>query len=427
MTNSMGAWSLIRRSLLAAAVLAISVLGLAACGGSSNKSSTSKGGSASGSITFLAADYSDLTKPYWVDLIKKFEKANPGSKVNLQVVSWDDINQKVTTLVSTNQQPDILNLDAYANFAGDKLLMPVSQVTSPQLQQDFVPKFADNGKVGGTAYGIPLLASVRALFYNKDLFKQAGITSPPRTWDELRADAIKIKQKTGKVGYGMPMGPEEAQAEFSLFALGNGGGWKQNGKWAINQPANQQALQWMVNLANKDKVTEPNPGSANVTDVWKVFGSGTIGMTLGSNFFPVLLKQYNPKLNYGVAPVPVNGSHPAVTLSVEDYLMVFKSAKNPELAKKFIDFFFRLDNYGKFIKREGFLPSTKSLSQKVAASDPRQKAFIGLEHSAQFYPATDPTWAAISPKVKNDLGAAFQGKPVATVLGDLQKAAERGQ
>jgi multiple sugar transport system substrate-binding protein len=272
-----------------------------------------------------------------------------------------------------------------------------------------------------------LLASVRTLFYNKDLFKQAGITSPPRTWDELRADAIKIKQKTGKVGYGMPMGPEEAQAEFSLFALGNGGGWKKGGKWAIDQPANQQALQWMVNLANKDKVTEPNPGSANVTDVWKVFGSGTIGMVLGSNFFPNLLKQYNPHLNYGVAPVPVNGSHPPVTLGVEDYLMVFKSAKNPELAKKFIDYFFRVDNYGRFIKREGFLPTTKSLSKKVAATEPSQKPFIAVQDSAQFYPATDPAWAAVSPKVKNDLGAAFQGKSVSTVLGDLQKAAERGQ
>jgi multiple sugar transport system substrate-binding protein len=426
-TNAMRLRSPIGRSVLVAAVLGVFVFGLAACGGSSHKSASSKGGSAKGSITFLAADYSALTKPYWVDLIKKFEQANPGSKVNLQVVSWDDINQKVTTLVSTNQQPDILNLDAYANFAADKLLLPVSQVTSPALQQDFLPKFADNGKVNGTAYGVPLLASVRALFYNKDLFKQAGITSPPRTWDELRADAMKIKAKTGKVGYGMPMGPEEAQAEFSLFALGNGGGWKKDGKWAINQPANQQALQWMVNLANNDKVTEPNPGSANVTDVWKVFGTGTIGMTLGSNFFPVLLKQYNPKLNYGVAPVPVNGSHPPVTLGVEDYLMVFKSTKNPELAKKFIDFFFQVDNYGQFIKREGFLPSTKSLSDKLSGTDQRQKAFIAVEDSAQFYPATDPTWAAISPKVKNDLGAAFHSKSVASVLSDLQKAAERGQ
>lgn len=416
-----------RRSL-ATALLALSAV-LTACGGSSSKSSSSAAtnGPAKGTITFLAADYSALTKPYWKDLIARFEKANPGAKVKLQVVDWNDINQKVTTLVSTNQQPDILNLDAYANFAQDGLLMPASDVVSPQLQKDFLAKFAQNGQVDGKQYGIPLLASVRALFYNKDLFRQAGITSPPTTWDEIRADALKIKAKTGKVGYGMPMGPEEAQAEFSLFALGNGGGWKKNGQWAINQPANVKALQWMVDLANKAKVTEPNPGSANVTDVWKVFGTGTVGMTLGSNFFPVLLKQYNPKLNYGVAPVPVNGSHPPVTLGVEDYLMVFKSTKHSAVARKFLDFFFRTDNYGRFIKREGFLPSTKSLSDQVAAKDPRQKSFIDLGSTAQFYPATDPAWAAISPKVKNDLGAAFQSKSVATVLGDLQKAAKRGR
>lgn len=411
--------------------VAISVLAaaLAACGGSSDKSSggNAANGPAKGTITFLAADYSALTKPYWEDLIARFEKANPGAKVELQVVDWNDINQKVTTLVSTQQQPDVLNLDAYANFAGDELLMPANDVVSPRLQKDFLPKFAENGQVDGQQFGIPLLASVRALFYNKDLFREAGIKRPPKTWDELRADALKIKAKTGKVGYGMPMGPEEAQAEFSLFALGNGGGWKKDGDWAINQPANVEALQWMVDLANKDKVTEPNPGTANVTDVWKVFGTGTIGMTLGSNFFPVLLKQYNPKLNYGVAPVPVNGSHPPVTLGVEDYLMVFKSTKNPAVVRKFLDFFFRTDNYGRFIKREGFLPSTKSLSDQVAAQDARQKAFIDLGSTASFYPATDPAWGAISPKVKNDLGAAFQDKSVQTVLDDLQKAAERGR
>ena len=76
-------------------------------------------------------EYSDNTEGFWRDLISELRVREPGAKVKLQTVSWTDINQKITTLVSTNQAPDILNLDAYANFAGDDLLLPADEVLSP--------------------------------------------------------------------------------------------------------------------------------------------------------------------------------------------------------------------------------------------------------------------------------------------------------
>jgi multiple sugar transport system substrate-binding protein len=417
-----------RKSTSLAAVLAVAFCSIvfAACGGSSdNSSSSSSSGKVEGEISLLVPEYSDNTEGFWRDLIGRFESANPGAKVKLQTVSWTDINQKITTLVSTNQAPDILNLDAYANFAGDDLLLPADDVLSPKTQDDFIDKFAENGKFDGTQYGIPFVGSVRGLFYNKDMFKQAGIQSPPKTWDELRADAQKIKAK-GETGYGMPLGPEEAQAEFSLYMWGNGGDWVDGDTWTITKPENVQALQFLNDLANKDKVTQPNPGTTNRTDLWKVFGAGKIGMVMGSNFYPVLLKAQNPKLDYGVAPVPVNGSHDPVTLGVEDYLMAFKSTKHQPVVKAFLDFVFKQQNYGKFIDTEGFLPVTKSVSDAVAAKDARQKVFIKSVDTARFYPTTNPTWAAIAPQVKQNLGSAVQGKDPAEVLNGLQKDAEKG-
>jgi multiple sugar transport system substrate-binding protein len=417
-----------RKGTSLAAVLAVAFCSVifAACGGSDDSSSSgSSSGKVEGQISLLVPEYSDNTEGFWRDLITRFESANPGAKVKLQTVSWTDINQKITTLVSTNQAPDILNLDAYANFAGDDLLLPADDVLSPKTQDDFIDKFAENGKFDGTQYGIPFVGSVRGLFYNKDMFKKAGIQSPPKTWDELRADALKIKAK-GETGYGMPLGPEEAQAEFSLYMWGNGGDWVDGDTWTITKPENVQALQFLSDLANKDKVTQPNPGTTNRTDLWKVFGAGKIGMVMGSNFFPVLLKAQNPKLNYGVAPVPVNGSHDPVTLGVEDYLMAFKSTKHQPVVKAFLDFVFKQQNYGKFINTEGFLPVTKSVSDAVAAKDARQKVFIESVADARFYPTTNPTWAAIAPQVKQNLGSAVQGKDPADVLNGLQKDAEKG-
>jgi multiple sugar transport system substrate-binding protein len=397
----------------------------AACGGDDD-SGGGDSGKVEGEISLLVPEYSDNTEGFWRDLIGQFESKHPGAKVKLQTVSWTDINQKITTLVSTQQAPDILNLDAYANFAGDDLLLPADDVLSPETQDDFIDQFAENGKYDGTQYGIPFVGSVRGLFYNKDMFQQAGIQSPPKTWDELRADAEKLKAKGG-TGYGMPLGPEEAQAEFSLFMWGNGGDWVDGDTWTITKPQNVQALQFMNELANQDKVTQPNPGTTNRTDLWKVFGAGKIGMVMGSNFYPILLKAQNPKLNYGVAPVPVNGSNPPVTLGVEDYLMAFKSTEHKPVVKAFLDYVYQQKNYGKFIDQEGFLPVTKSVSDQVAAKNPQQKVFINAVDDARFYPTTNPTWAAIAPQVKQNLGSAVQGKDPADVLNGLQKDAEKGE
>jgi multiple sugar transport system substrate-binding protein len=415
-----------RKITSVAALLAVLLCGIAvaACGGSDDEGSSGDSGKVEGEISLLVPEYSDNTEGFWRDLISRFESDNPGAKVKLQTVSWTDINQKITTLVSTNQAPDILNLDAYANFAGDELLLPADEVLSPETQEDFLDEFAENGKLDGTQYGIPFVGSVRGLFYNKDIFKKAGIQDPPKTWDELRADAEKIKAK-GDVGYGMPLGPEEAQAEFSLFMWGNGGDWVDGDTWTITRPENVEALQFMNELANQDKVTQPNPGTTNRTDLWKIFGAGKIGMVMGSNFYPVLLKAQNPKLNYGVAPVPVNGSEP-VTLGVEDYLMAFNTTKHKPVVKAFMDFVFQQSNYGKFIDTEGFLPVTKSVSDAVAAKDQQQKVFIDSVEDARFYPTTNPTWAAIAPQVKQNLGSAVQGKDPAEVLEGLQKDAEKG-
>ena len=71
-----------------------------------------------------------------------------------------------------------------------------------------------------------------------------------------------------------------------------------------------------------------------------MFGAGKIGMVMGSELLPGLLKAQNPKLNYGVAPVPVNAANQPVTLGVEDYLMAFKSTEHKPRVKAFLDFVF---------------------------------------------------------------------------------------
>ena len=98
--------------------------------------------------------------------VKKFEEANPGIKLNLEVVSWNDVYTVVSTRISNNNAPDILNLDSFADYANEGLLMPVKDYCPDELFNDFFPSFIEQSVIDDTVWAVPDLASARALYYN---------------------------------------------------------------------------------------------------------------------------------------------------------------------------------------------------------------------------------------------------------------------
>src|SRR5258708_3414047 len=229
-----------KRQLSAGVAVGVAALiALAGCGSSSSSSGAGSGrGSGARTLTFFGADYgtgpSTSTTKYWDAIASAFHKANPGITVNVQTVNWTDFPTKVQTLIQNKQFPDILEGDTAPQFAQSHLLYKSSDVLSASVLGDIMPKFLQDTAYQGTPYGMPFTTSTRALYYNKKIFAAAGIASPPTTWAQLQADAAKIKGK-GYIGYGLPLGSEEAQAEALMWFLGNGGGYlTSSGKYAIN-------------------------------------------------------------------------------------------------------------------------------------------------------------------------------------------------
>jgi multiple sugar transport system substrate-binding protein len=406
------------------------VLALAACSGgtgaSSNSASSSSGTAAKAtSIKLVAAEYSSShTKAFWDAFAAKY-KAKTGTTLDVQVISWDDIDQQSSTMIQNNNPPDILNLNVYASYAKDGLLYSADDVLSPAVKADLIPAFVKSGTYSGKLYGMPDLSSARALFYNKTLFAKAHIAAPPKTWAEFETDAKKVTALGGgNVGYAMPLGPEEAQAEFSIWLVNNNGAWKQNGKWVINSPANIATLQFLKKLAVTDKVTQNNPGKTNRTDgAFALFASGKAGMVVG--FSPLSAQlDTSKKVSYGIAPMPTsNGSAPS-TYGVTDYLMAFKKPGNQAAVKAFYDLYYQPDEVNTFIKAEGFLPVTTS-GLKQFASDTSLAVYLQTLPNARLTPTDDPAWDRVKLAVQQNIGAAVSpnGNPTA-VLNALQKQAE---
>ena len=396
------------------ALLALALLLAAACGPS---------GKDAASIKVVIAEYSkDHTRPFWQALADQYSKQS-GVKVDLQVVDWNSIDQQVSTMIQNNQPPDVLNLNAFASYAKDGLLYSGDEVLSPKTREDFLPPFARGGEYRGVLYGFPILASARAFFYNTDLFARAGIAAPPRTWDELVQAAAKVQALgQGVIGYALPLGPEEAQAEWSIWMWNNGGDWKSGDRWTIDSAENVAALVFLADLANGRKLTQVNPGKTNRTDgAFQLFKDGKVGMVMG---FSPLAAQLDAegKVRYGVAQMPTNVGKP-VTLGVEDYLMAFKKKDNREAVKGFLDLYYQPEQITRWIAAEGFLPVTASGLAKMG-DNPKLKPYLDALPHARLAPTSDPTWDRVKLDVQQSIGLAVQpGGDPKQVLERLQKSA----
>ena len=412
------------KKLLVAAVITLLAFALGACGGgqgSDSAGSSASGGADATTIKLVAAEYSKSnTKAFW-DAFAKTYKDKTGYTLDVQVVPWDSIDQQSSTMIQNGQAPDILNLNAYASYAKDGLLYSSDEVLSPEVKSDILDNVVKYGTYDGKFYGFPDLASARALFYNTDVFAKAGIAEPPKTWDELAADAEKVTAG-GDVGYAMPLGPEESQAEFSMWLFNNGGNWKTDGKWSIDSAPNLAALEYMKKLAD-DKVTQPNPGRTNRADAFDLFKSGKAGMVVGFSPLAADLDK-DAKVKYAVAPFPSNTGGSSATYGVTDYLMAFKKEGNQKAVKAFYDLYYQKDQINTFIKAEGFLPVTKS-GVEFFSGDTKLKPYLDTMANLNLTPTDDPTWDKVKLAVQQNLGGAITGDPAA-VLGDLQKTAENG-
>jgi len=363
-------------------------------------------------LKMVAADYANM-QPFWDDLSAKFTAANPDIKVSVNVVSWDTIDDKVKTLIATGQTPDIVNKGDYSAAAAAGLLYKASEMVSPATLNDIVPTFLNNSMYNGVAYAVPDLASARALFYNKDVLAKAGVKKLPTTWAELEAVLKQIKAKVpGVYPYAIPLGPEEAQAEFAIWAGGNGGRIFANGKWTLNSKANIDTMAFLKKLAS-EKLTEPNPAKCDRTACAQtLFAAGKAAFINGSVFLPGwLTANGGAKIKLGSGSFVHAPGKTAVTLGVQDYFTAYKANNHQAEITKFMDFIFQPANYAAFLKAAGgFIPATKSAGA-VAAKDPALAPFIKLLPTAIFYPGDQAAWPAVKGAIQQSVGTATISDP----------------
>ncbi|WP_405891645.1 extracellular solute-binding protein [Streptomyces sp. NBC_00133] len=397
---------------------------LTGCGSSS--------GSSDVTLKLVAADYDvdggQSSKKYWSDLAAAFTAKNPGIKIDVQIESWNDVDRKVAEMVKAGKAPDVAQIGAYADYAAADKLYSADQLLSIPVQSNFLGPLVDAGEMRRVQYGLPFVASTRLLFYNKQLFKEAGIKDDPKTWDDLKDDAKKLKANTNaKYPFALPLGPEEAQAETMMWLLSGGGeGYtNQSGSYSIDSEQNIATFDWLkANLVEKGLTGPVAPGKLNRKDAFAAFTRGEVGMLNGH---PSLM-QAAQKANIQVGKVALPGitGKPKSAMGVADWIMGFKQNGHRSEIGKFLDFVFSDKNVLDFAGQNDLLPVTVSASEAMEQNPKHQdlREFLEELPTSVLPPVGKTSWAKVSESIKKNIGTAMeQGTEPKDVLGRIGRDA----
>ncbi|WP_426124237.1 ABC transporter substrate-binding protein [Pararhizobium sp. PWRC1-1] len=269
--------------------------------------------------------------------IKQWEEKNPGWKVTPEVVGWAQCQDKATTLAvaGTPVAMAYVGSRTLKEFAQNDLIVPVPMTEDEK--KSYYPNITDTVTFDDNQWGVPIAFSTKALYWNKDLFKQAGLDpeTPPKTWAEEIAFAKQIKEKTGIAGYGLPAKTfDNTMHQFMHWVYTNNGKVIDGDKIVMDSPEVLAALQ-----AYKDITPYSVEGATayEQNEMRAIFLDGKVGMLQSGSGAAVRLKE--TKVNWGVAPLPLGPSAKGEgTLLITDSLAIFKGSGVEEKAIEFAKF-----------------------------------------------------------------------------------------
>ncbi|QSO49283.1 ABC transporter substrate-binding protein [Alicyclobacillus mengziensis] len=285
--------------------------GVTACGSASTNSSNSgtSGGNSTSSgngqkVTITFDMWGPVPQKY--NFIKAFEKKYPNIHVALTEIPQTNYSQKINAEVASGTAPDVMLLweNQIQQFAKDGAVVNLDTYikNDPSLQpSNFIPAFQQLAQQSGGTYGLPWVWATHLLYYNKTMFKKAGVPYPTAnwTWQDYQNAAKKLTiVKNGKT---VQWGSAPIGFPGVWYSLAGSAGDQivKNGKLSIGQGA-IKAMQWQNTLVNQLHV-EPQPSTGNGSV--DLFQAGKAAMEMNGSW---MISTYDSITNFkwDVAPLP---------------------------------------------------------------------------------------------------------------------------
>lgn len=329
-------------------------------------------------------------------LIAKFESQNPKVKIDLTAMAPRDYWTKIRIAASTKKLPDVFNMSSgyLEEWAQNGFLKDLTSYVKDDIDPNkyFINLFDAGKAISGTDkyYAVPFALVTTVLYFNKDMFDEAGLSYPNSDWtweDFLKAAKVLTKDKDGdgKIDqWGFWFYGRYAHIESWVYR--NGGHFIDRSKMRFSPDKNAiEAVKFLISLVKEHKVA-PQPKMMSGIRQQDVFPRGLAAMWVdGSWNIRNNRTIIGDKFRWGIAEIPLgpNGS-PDIAYGWPDFISMSKFTKNTDIAWKFIKFAsgegLSLDMYmagkipsykplalSKEFLEEGKQPKEKGLLIKIAA------------------------------------------------------------
>ena len=373
------------------------------------------------------------------NMTKKFTEKHPNITVKpVYTGSYADTTTKIQAGIQAQQPPDVAVMLSTELFSmlDTNAILPLDDFIAKEsgdVLQDFYPAFLANSQVEGKTYSIPFQRSTIVLYYNKDVFKEAGLDpeQPPKTWADLVEVAAKVK-KAGRHGIEVP-GSGFAYWMFQQFALQNMSDPKQNlmtqdgKKVFFDTPENIEALQFWQDLSLKHKVMPD--GVIEWATVPTDFLEQRTAMMIHTTGNLTNIKN-SAKFDFGVAFLPMSKQYGSPTGGGNLYIFKDIDPKKQAAAWEFIKFMTEPEQAAQWSIDTGYVAVRKSayetdgmktyaanFPQSVVARDQLEHAYAELSTHNN---------GKVSKALTDQVQAVLTGTTdAATALKKAQEEAER--
>jgi len=413
-----------RRRQMVTAALAL-VLGLAACGGSSGGGGQATAGQLPAlnhhvTVNFWHAMAGGTQKPTLEAITKAFNDSQPNVTVNLQVYAdYPTLLQKTLAALAAGTPPDMAQ--CYENWAAkynqSKALADLTAYVnakdgmSAEDLKDYWPSMLNDGKLNGTYYMWPFNKSDSVLFYNDEMFKQAGIDHPPTTWDEFAADAKKLTVPGQRWGTDFSLATgyenlwEAMTAQYGGTLLN-----RDQTKSTFNAAPGQQAIQVYADLV-KGGYAHRVQGFEDEDDL----GSQHIGMMVNTIAgYSFVQRSVGNKFTLRTAPVPAGPKGPAVEMFGTNACVFSKAGRDVQQgAFQYIKYFTNAANTAQWSQQTGYMPvrqsAFKTMQSTFYPQNPNLKVAVDQLPHAIFAPQV-AVWDQAQNTILTELGNIVDGK-----------------
>jgi multiple sugar transport system substrate-binding protein len=330
-----------------------------------------------GGLVLMGWSSSEAENERLQQLIDQFNADNPDTPVTLSQVP--DYDTKLQVSLAGGSPPDVFYVDAFKfhDLQQAGALAPIGdQLENPE---DFYPNLAAAFTADGTLYCPPKDFSTLALFYNTQMFADAGVEPPTAdwTWDDLRAAAEQLTNAEQGT-YGIVLSPDLAR--WAAFLYQAGGSMTDEGAttMTVNSPEAVEALNFYVNLVLDGFAQQP----AELDAGWngEAFGRGRAAMAIEGNWMVPFLQDQFPDVQYGIVPLPA-GPGGEATLSYTVCYAVAANAQNPEGALRLVNFLTGPEGMKAWTDLGLAMPTRQSLREDWVAQFPELQPFLD---SAEF-------------------------------------------